>query len=161
MNDPQNVITPRIVLQVLFFVVLLPFLPLLISGRYNWSQDFDMPLKIIALIVILAGNILGTYALMENRFFSGVVRLQTDRGQHVVSSGSYRWVRHPGYAGALLTYWGAPIFLGSLWMFIPVMFITVILVVRTNLEDNTLQEKLDGYREYAGRVRYRLLPGVW
>lgn len=56
-------------------------------------------------------------------------------------------MRHPGYAGALLTYWGAPIFLGSLWMFIPVMFITVILVVRTNLEDNTLQEKLDGCRE--------------
>jgi protein-S-isoprenylcysteine O-methyltransferase Ste14 len=232
MNDQQNVITPRVVLQVLFFVVLLPFLPLLISGRwnwweawlyaiisilsfvisrilaarrhpdliaerarmmqhedaepwdrrlapllglsgalallvagldarYNWSQDFDMPLKIIALIVILAGNILGTYALMENRFFSGVVRLQTDRGQHVVSSCPYRWVCNPGYAGALLTYWGAPIFLGSLWMFIPVMFITVILVVRTNLEDNTLQEKLDGYREYAGRVRYRLLPGVW
>jgi protein-S-isoprenylcysteine O-methyltransferase Ste14 len=70
-------------------------------------------------------------------------------------------VRHPGYAGALLTYWGTPIFLGSLLMFIPVMFITVFLVVRTNLEDNTLQEKLDGYREYAGRVRYRLLPGVW
>ena len=232
MNDQQNVITPRVVLQVLFFVVLLPFLPLLISGRwnwweawlyaiisilsfvisrilaarrhpdliaerarmmqhedaepwdrrlapllglggalallvagldarYNWSQDFDMPLKIIALIVILAGNILGTYALMENRFFSGVVRLQTDRGQHVVSSGPYRWVRHPGYAGALLTYWGTPIFLGSLWTFIPVMFITVILVMRTNLEDKTLQEKLDGYREYAGRVHYRLLPGVW
>jgi protein-S-isoprenylcysteine O-methyltransferase Ste14 len=232
MNDQQNVITPRVVLQVLFFVVLLPFLPLLISGRwnwweawlyaiisilsfvisrilaarrhpdliaerarmmqhedaepwdrrlapllglggalallaaglearFNWSQDFAMPLKIIALIIILAGNILGTYALIENRFFSGVVRLQTDRGQHVVSSGPYRWVRHPGYAGALLTYWGTPIFLDSLWTFIPVMFVTVILVVRTNLEDRTLQEKLDGYREYAGRVRYRLLPGVW
>lgn len=132
-----------------------------LEARFNWSQDFAMPLKIIALIIILAGNILGTYALIENRFFSGVVRLQTDRGQHVVSSGPYRWVRHPGYAGALLTYWGTPIFLDSLWTFIPVMFVTVILVVRTNLEDRTLQEKLAGYREYAGRVRYRLLPGVW
>jgi protein-S-isoprenylcysteine O-methyltransferase Ste14 len=69
-------------------------LALLVAGldaRFNWSQDFEMPLKIIALIVILAGNILGTYALMENRFFSRVVRLQTDRDQHVVSSGPYRF----------------------------------------------------------------------
>lgn len=232
MNDKRSPITPWVILQVLFFIVILPFLPLLVSGRWDWweawlyaiisilsfaisrtlaarrhpdliaerarmmqhedaepwdrrlvpllglggalvmlvpglqarfnlLQDFNTPLKIIALIVILAGNILGTYALMENRFFSGVVRLQTERGQHVVSSGPYRWVRHPGYAGALLTYWATPIFLDSLWTFIPVLFTTLVLVLRTNLEDRTLQDKLDGYQEYTDHVRYRLLPGVW
>jgi protein-S-isoprenylcysteine O-methyltransferase Ste14 len=99
--------------------------------------------------------------LIENRFFSGMVRIQTDRGHHVISSGPYRWVRHPGYTGALLTYLATPIFLDSLWAFFPVLLLTMVLVIRTRLEDRTLHQKLDGYRDYASRVRYRLLPGVW
>jgi protein-S-isoprenylcysteine O-methyltransferase Ste14 len=79
----------------------------------------------------------------------------------VVSSGPYRWVRHPGYAGALLTYLATPIFLDSPWAYLPVAFLSIVLVVRTALEDRTLQERLEGYRDYAGRVRFRLLPGVW
>jgi protein-S-isoprenylcysteine O-methyltransferase Ste14 len=98
---------------------------------------------------------------MENRFFSGVVRIQVDRGHHVVTSGPYRWVRHPGYAGALLDYWLTPIFLDSLWTFIPVAALTVVLVVRTALEDRALQDELPGYREYVRETRFRLLPGIW
>lgn len=111
--------------------------------------------------MILAGYSLGTYALIENRFFSGMVRIQTERGHQVVSSGPYRWIRHPGYVGALLTYWFTPLFLDSLWAFIPVAFITIVLIIRTHWEDRTLQNELAGYREYALRVRYRLIPGVW
>jgi len=70
-------------------------------------------------------------------------------------------VRHPGYAGALLTYLATPYFLDSRWAFLPVVFITIVLVIRTNLEDKVLQDELEGYRDYARRVRYRLLPGVW
>ncbi|OPZ97863.1 MAG: Acetolactate synthase large subunit [Bacteroidetes bacterium ADurb.Bin416] len=120
-----------------------------------------LPVKILALGVILAGFVLGSYALIENRFFSGMVRMQLDRGQHVVSSGPYRWVRHPGYAGALWFYLATPLFLDSAWAFVPAIVLIIVLIVRTGLEDRALQDELAGYREYAGRVRYRLFPGVW
>ena len=139
-------------------------LVLLVAGLdelFGWSPAFSLPLKILSLMIILAGYVLGSYALIENRFFSGMVRLQTDRGQQVVSSGPYRWMRHPGYAGALLTYLAIPIFLDSSWAFLPTVFITIVLVIRTALEDRFLQDELEGYRDYVKRVRYRLLPGVW
>jgi protein-S-isoprenylcysteine O-methyltransferase Ste14 len=139
-------------------------LVLLVAGLdelFGWSPAFSLPLKILSLVIILAGYVLGSYALIENRFFSGMVRLQTDRGQQVVSSGPYRWMRHPGYAGALLTYLAIPIFLDSSWAFLPTVFITIVLVTRTTLEDRFLQDELEGYRDYVKRVRYRLLPGVW
>jgi protein-S-isoprenylcysteine O-methyltransferase Ste14 len=104
---------------------------------------------------------LSSYALIENTFFSGMVRIQTDRGHRVISSGPYRWLRHPGYAGALLAYLATPFLLDSVWTLLPVVFLTAVLVIRTRLEDQTLQAELDGYRDYARRVRYRLLPGVW
>ena len=118
-------------------------------------------MKTAALVVLLAGYVLGSYALITNRFFSGVVRIQTDRGQHVVSSGPYLWVRHPGYAGALLVYMATPFLLDSLWAILSVLLTMAVLVYRTSLEDKTLHEELEGYREYAARVRYRLLPGIW
>jgi protein-S-isoprenylcysteine O-methyltransferase Ste14 len=90
-----------------------------------------------------------------------VVRIQAERGHRVVSSGPYHWMRHPGYAGALLAFLATPVFLDSVWAFLPALAITVLLVVRTRLEDRTLQDELDGYRDYARQVRYRLLPGVW
>ncbi len=117
--------------------------------------------KAVSLVFILAGYALGSYALLENRYFSGMVRIQTDRGHQVVSSGPYRWVRHPGYVGALLAYLATAVALDAVWAFIPAALVTVALVIRTALEDRTLQEQLSGYREYAGLVRYRLLPGVW
>jgi protein-S-isoprenylcysteine O-methyltransferase Ste14 len=70
-------------------------------------------------------------------------------------------VRHPGYLGTILLHWGAPFMLNSLWALIPAAMITLVLVVRTLLEDRTLHAELPGYQEYAERVRYRLLPGVW
>jgi protein-S-isoprenylcysteine O-methyltransferase Ste14 len=137
---------------------------LLVAGldeRFGWSPAFDLPVKLLALVMILAGYALSSYALIENRFFSSTVRIQTERGHHVVSSGPYRWVRHPGYAGGLLAYLAIPLLLDSPWAFLPTVFVTVLTIVRTALEDRTLQKELEGYREYAGRVRYRLLPGVW
>jgi protein-S-isoprenylcysteine O-methyltransferase Ste14 len=132
-----------------------------LDALYGWSPPFSLPVKILALLAILAGYVLGTLALMENRFFSGMVRIQTERGHHVVSSGPYGWIRHPGYAGALLTYLATPFFLDSRWALLPAMFITIVLIVRTSLEDKTLQNELEGYHAYAERVRYRLMPGVW
>ena len=132
-----------------------------LDALFDWSPPFSLPVKILALVIILAGYALGSYALIENRFFSGMVRIQTDRGHQVVSSGPYRWIRHPGYTGALLTYLATPLFLDSRWAFLPVIFITIVLVIRTSLEDKVLQDELQGYSDYTKRVRYRLIPGVW
>jgi protein-S-isoprenylcysteine O-methyltransferase Ste14 len=105
--------------------------------------------------------VLSDWAMMVNKFFAAVVRIQKDRSHTVVKAGPYRFVRHPGYAATLLHYVAAPFMLGTLWALIPVGLIWVVIIVRTALEDRTLQEELEGYKDYTQRVRYRLLPGVW
>jgi protein-S-isoprenylcysteine O-methyltransferase Ste14 len=132
-----------------------------LDARFDWSPNFSLPAKTVSLLIIVASYALGSYALIENRYFSGMVRIQTDRGHRVVSSGPYAWVRHPGYAGALATYLVTPVFLDWWWTLVPTVCLAVVLVVHTYLEDRTLQDQLAGYREYAGKVRCRLLPGVW
>jgi len=127
----------------------------------NWSPAFSILIKIIALAIILTGYIWGSYALIQNRFFSGMVRIQSDRGHKVITNGPYCWMRHPGYAGAILKYLATPLFLDSGWAFIPAVFLVIVLVIRTSLEDKVLQAELEGYSEYADKVRYRLFPGVW
>jgi len=145
---------------VLLGICLIPMVAGL-DARFGWPFTFSLPLKILALISIMVGYILGSYALIENRFFSVMVRLQNDRGHQVVSSGPYRLMRHPGYAGSLLSNLAVPIFLDAPWAFVPAVYFTIVLIIRTGLEDRTLQDELSGYRDYARRVRYRLLPGVW
>jgi protein-S-isoprenylcysteine O-methyltransferase Ste14 len=132
-----------------------------LDALFGWSAPFGMAVKIVALVAILAGYALASYALIENRFFSGMVRIQSERGHEVVSGGPYGWMRHPGYAGSLLAYLATPLLLDSRWAFVPALLLIAVLVIRTRLEDKTLQAELPGYREYAQRVRYRLLPGVW
>ncbi len=137
---------------------------LIVAGAdkgFGWSTPFTLNTKLAALLVIILGFAFGSWALIENKFFSGVVRIQTDRGHHVVTTGPYRFVRHPGYAGALWTYLAMPILFDSIWAFIPAVFLLGVLVLRTSLEDRTLQAELPGYAEYAQRTRYRLLPGIW
>ena len=128
---------------------------------FGWTQPFPLPVKIIALILILLGFVLGSWALMENRFFSGVVRIQTDRGHHVVTTGPYRFVRHPGYVGALWSYLAMPFFLDSVWAFIPTGLLVIVVFLRTHLEDKTLQAELPGYKEFIQKTKYRLLSGIW
>lgn len=232
MGSQRKIITPRVILQVLLSIVLIPSLPLLISWHWNWweaslyavfsilsfaissllaarrhpdiiverahymqyedaklwdkqlapfiwiggivmmvvaglDQWFRWPptysllLKILAGFIIVTGYSLTSYALIENRFFSGMVRLQIDRGHQVVSNGPYQWVRHPGYAGAILTYLATPIFLDSSWAFLPAVFTIILLVIRTAKEDQFLLDELKGYHDYAKQVHYRLLPGIW
>ncbi len=137
---------------------------LIVAGAdkgFGWSAPFSLNAKIVALLVIVLGYVIGSWALIENRFFSGVVRIQTDRGHHVVTTGPYRLVRHPGYAGALWTYLAMPILLDSLWAFIPAVLLVAVLILRTSLEDRTLQAELPGYADYAQQTRHRLFPGIW
>ncbi|MFC2064079.1 isoprenylcysteine carboxylmethyltransferase family protein [Chloroflexota bacterium] len=132
-----------------------------LDSLYGWSPDFNLSIKFFSFALFIAGYALGSYALIANKFFSGTVRLQVDRGHHVITSGPYRWIRHPGYASALLTYLVTPILLDSFWIFIPVFLVSITLIVRTSLEDRFLKENLDGYKEYSQKVRYRLIPWIW
>lgn len=96
-----------------------------------------------------------------NPFLVTTVRLQEERGQYVVKSGPYRFVRHPMYTGAVFLALASPLLLGSWWMFVPEGIAAAAIIGRTVLEDRTLQAELSGYAEYARQIRYRLLPGVW
>jgi len=139
--------------------------PLVIAAgldhRFGWSPVFPLWLNIIGFILITVGYAFGVWAFIENRFFSSVVRIQTERGHVVCDTGPYRIVRHPGYAGNILPLLGIVLALGSVWTVIPAVVALVIAIVRTALEDQTLQDELPGYREYAQRVRYRLFPGIY
>ncbi len=132
-----------------------------VDARYHWTPPLPAWLFWKALIIFILGYIFSSWALIENRFFSGVVRIQTERGHHVVDSGPYRIVRHPGYAGGMWVFLFTPILLGSLWGLIPAILTLAAMIVRTALEDQTLQNELPGYREYTQKTRYRLLPLIW
>lgn len=232
MRDIPSKRIPSILARMLFFVVVVPFLPQIISGKWGWWQawvnsaicilgfaisriltvnkhpdviaerakfmgheniqpwdrvlaslvgassaliflisglqarlaetvNYSTAAEMMAILLIAAGFGFGSYALYVNRFFSGVVRLQTERNHSVVDSGPYRWIRHPGYLGGIITYAAMPVLLEATWAFIPAALFVIILTIRTRLEDRFLQQNLAGYREYAARVRYRLLPLVW
>jgi protein-S-isoprenylcysteine O-methyltransferase Ste14 len=130
-------------------------------GRAHWSDTVPLGLQMIGLVACAASFGLVWWATWLNTFFSRVVRIQEDRGHRVVTSGPYRYVRHPGYVGVILAWPGTALALGSWWAMLPAVGIVLVYVLRTALEDRTLHEELEGYAEYAQRVRYRLLPGVW
>jgi protein-S-isoprenylcysteine O-methyltransferase Ste14 len=132
-----------------------------LDHRFGWSPTFPLWVNLLGLLLIALGYGLAVWAMVENRFFSSVVRIQTERGHMVCETGPYRFVRHPGYAGNILPLIGIVLALDSLWTLIPVGAALVIFLIRTAMEDKTLQEELPGYREYTHKVKYRLLPGVW
>lgn len=141
-----------------------PIVSWIIAGldqRFSWSPDLPDGIQIAALVVIFLGSQLGSWAMLTNRFFSSHVRIQTERGHQVIKEGPYRYVRHPGYAGGLLSWMAAPVFFSSFWVIIPTVLVMIANIFRTYLEDKILQSELPGYKEYAREVKYRLLPGVW
>jgi len=132
-----------------------------LDARFEWSASVPLALHVGGLIGSVLGWALFMWAMGTNAFFSEAVRIQEERGHTVVTDGPYRYVRHPGYVGAILALVATPPLLGSLWALIPAGLAAIGYVVRTALEDKTLLEELDGYKGYAMRVRYRLLPGIW
>ena len=153
-----------IVLAISVVVFILP-LTLLVAGldigRYHWSPVLPVWIQIIFLLCFVIGSTIQLWAMITNKFFSTFVRIQTDRGHYVVTDGPYKYVRHPGYSAAIIVSFSIPLLLGSIWALVPAMIGDIILVIRTVLEDNTLKKELHGYDEYASRVHYRLLPGIW
>ncbi|MBN2529806.1 MAG: isoprenylcysteine carboxylmethyltransferase family protein [Deltaproteobacteria bacterium] len=132
-----------------------------LDHRFNWSPEFPIWFSVAGFIIVAFGYAFGAWAMAENNFFLSVVRIQTNRGHMVCDSGPYRFVRHPGYTGIMLALFGIVLALNSVWTLIPAAAATVIGVIRTTLEDRTLQKELSGYRNYAQRVRYRLIPGIY
>lgn len=132
-----------------------------LDERFGWTTTISLPLQIATLAVAVMGYALVVWATAANPFFSQVVRIQKERGHTVATGGPYRFVRHPGNVGTILFEIAVPVMLGSWWALIPGGLSALLSVVRTALEDKTLLDELDGYREYAERTCYRLLPGVW
>ncbi|MCA1396976.1 protein-S-isoprenylcysteine O-methyltransferase Ste14 [Bradyrhizobium elkanii] len=131
-------------------------------GRLHWSDDVPGWLQGICLFTFAAGYALALWAMHVNRFFSSVIRIQTDRGQRVVTTGPYAFVRHPGYSGGILIIAASGPALGS-WLAaaLVVIFSLPFLLYRIITEDRILQVELAGYSDYAARVRWRLVPGIW
>ncbi len=141
-----------------------PMVMLIVAGldmRFGWSEPVSGGLQMLAVALILIGYAFSTWAMLENRFFSGVVRIQKERGHHVIDTGPYAIVRHPGYAGNVLANLVTPLMLSSYWALIPAVLTILITAVRTKLEDETLQNELPGYSAFTKKTRFRLIPGVW
>jgi protein-S-isoprenylcysteine O-methyltransferase Ste14 len=153
----DKVLSPLMAVSLTFPLVIVAGL----DHRFGWPPAFPTWLNIIGLIMVMLGYFFAVWALVENRFFSSLVRIQTDRGHVVCDSGPYRIVRHPGYAGNILPLPGIVLALGSVWTLIPAMVALIVSVIRTALEDRTLQEELPGYLDYSRRVRYKLIPGIY
>ena len=136
----------------------------IVSGldiRFGLSLELVSWIHISGLVIFILGNALVSWAMISNIYFSTAVRIQYDRGHHVSIGGPYRFMRHPGYVGMIIYLLATPLVLGSIWAFIPASLTGILFIIRTAFEDNTLKNKLEGYKEYAERVKYRLIPGIW
>jgi len=152
----------RILLAIGFPTLMaIPILAALDDARFHWSH---LPWWgcVLGYALLITGMVGLTWAQSVNKFFEPTVRIQTDRGHRVIDTGPYAIIRHPGYVSAYPLFVGIPLALGSWWTaLIPAILMVPMLVLKTLWEDQTLQAELAGYKEYAQRVRYRLIPGVW
>jgi len=129
-------------------------------GRFQWS-NLDVQFAVLGFAFFIISIVFINWAMVVNPHFEPTVRIQKDRGHKVISSGPYKIVRHPGYLAGILYALSIPLIIGSIFTFIPVGIYAVLFMIRTSLEDRTLHRELDGYSEYAKRVRYRLFPWIW
>jgi protein-S-isoprenylcysteine O-methyltransferase Ste14 len=129
--------------------------------RWHGAEAVPRGWRVLALAGLAASLGLVLWAVTQNRFFSPIVRIQTERGHCLITSGPYQWIRHPGYLGSAASAPCVVVALGSWWALLPAAGFVAVLIRRTFLEDRFLHRELPGYLEYARRVRYRLWPGLW
>jgi protein-S-isoprenylcysteine O-methyltransferase Ste14 len=132
-----------------------------LDHRAQWLPRVPRTGSVVAFLILVPATVLTYRAIAVNRFFSSHVRIQADRGHTVVSTGPYRFLRHPGYAGSVIFNLLAPLAVGSWVAMVPGFLAAGLLVWRTSREDHFLANELPGYADYASRVHYRLIPGVW
>lgn len=151
-------------LAIMSIVGLLQLARYIVAGldqRYGWTGAFPWAAQGAALILCVLSYVLVVWATASNAFFSQIMRIQSERGHTVATGGPYRYVRHPAYVGTILYELAVPVLLASWWAGIASVVSVPLLILRTALEDRTLQAELAGYAEYAQQVRYRLMPGIW
>lgn len=146
-------------------LMIIPSLGLLVltglDQRWNWTEPLPLWLRLSGVVIFILGYALVLWAMYTNKYFSQVVRIQSERGHVAVTDGPYRIIRHPGYLGMTTSVVGAVFVLDSLYGLACFLLYLVLIITRTSLEDRTLQAELPGYAEYAIHTRYRLFPGVW
>lgn len=151
--------------KILTKIILLPMIGVyILSGldfHYSWTGDLKFAVHVLGIAGFVCGSLLMTWSMVSNRFFSTLVRIQEERGHTVATGGPYRYIRHPGYLGFMLMMAGTPVALGTLYGLILSAVIALLFVIRTIKEDQTLLQELDGYPDYARKVRYRLIPMIW
>ena len=156
-KDWDRLLTPGVVL-------LGPGAMIIVAGldaRFGWTPFIGNGLWVAGILLAFGCQMFVLWAMASNPFFAGTVRIQSERGHAVVREGPYQLIRHPGYLGALLFSLACPFVLSSWWVILPAAFTDVLIIIRSWLEDRTLQAELPGYKEYASAVRYRLIPGIW
>ena len=149
------------ILPLVFLVQMVVLVAAGLDMRFGWSPQIPLNFQIAALAISILGYLPGAWAMAVNKYYEAVVRIQKERGHKTITIGPYKYIRHPGYAGIIITYPATPIALGSFVALIPATLQAALIILRTSLEDKTLQKELRGYREYTEKTRYRLLPGVW
>jgi protein-S-isoprenylcysteine O-methyltransferase Ste14 len=158
---PETKRWDKVVIGLLFLAMFaIPLVAGLDDGRFHWSSMSRL-LMGLGYLLLITGWIGVAWAETVNPFFEPGVRIQTERGHHVIDTGPYAIVRHPGYVAASVMFAGFAISLGSWWALIPAGVGSLVLVLRTVWEDRTLHVELPGYATYATRVRFRLIPGIW
>jgi protein-S-isoprenylcysteine O-methyltransferase Ste14 len=151
--------------RLLIFAVQLLFVAILVvagmdAGRYRWTS-LPAWLQVVGLTLMISGMLGVGWAMGQNPHFESTVRIQTDQNHRVIDTGPYRIVRHPGYVAGIVLFIGMGLVLNSTWALAPACLSAAVLVIRTRAEDRFLQENLNGYREFAKRTRFRLIPGIW
>ncbi len=159
-RDEKTKTFDRVIAPFYALVGLAQFIVAGFDERFGWS-DVPLVLEILGGIGLVISMAAVFWVMANNPFLAQTVRIRTDRGHRVATTGPYRIVRHPMYAGSLYFFWTTAFLLDSWWAFLVSVLSMIILVVRTALEDRTLRRELPGYDEYAARVRYRLIRGVW
>jgi protein-S-isoprenylcysteine O-methyltransferase Ste14 len=159
MRDDQPAADKKIV--VAFGVASLLWFAVIGLDRRVQASDMPWALQALGLALLLASTCFIMWVMHENSFASAAVRLQTERSHRVIDSGPYAWVRHPMYSGAIVFFVGAALLLGSWWGVAMSLSFVVLFAIRAGIEERTLAAGLPDYANYAARVRYRLLPGLW
>lgn len=151
------------VIMILFFAAAIALLivPGLEVVRYNWSEPLPLWLKVIGFAIQIPCFFGLGWVMRENTFLAQVVKIDKQRNHHVITTGPYTWVRHPMYTIASVLFFAIPVALGSRYALLLAALLTLLLIIRTYLEDRTLHKELDGYAQYAKQTPYRLIPGIW